>query len=255
MIIKAMSFNLRLQTEHDGINEFSKRYPRAFEVVKNESPDVIGFQEVTDYMRSVIEENLTDYTFVGCGRDSDYHGECMLIGYKKDFILVGLENVWYSNTPSIAGSRYVDIDQSGCPRMYTTALLKHNDVKKPFRFINTHFDHSGEIARYLEALQLTNAIKSYPECFILTGDFNATPESREMIQITRAFDNRPVIDCTSDIGPTFHSYFNLSPKERVKIDYIFTDMKCKGAYAIPDPCIDGLCYSDHNAVCALIELE
>ena len=49
--IKVMSFNLRMDTEHDGINRFRNRIGRIMEVIHTENPDVIGFQEVTDYMR------------------------------------------------------------------------------------------------------------------------------------------------------------------------------------------------------------
>ena len=252
--MKFMSFNLRLDIEWDGINSFTNRFSRVIEVIKNEAPDVIGFQEVTDAMRSRLRNELDGYTMVGCGREKNYHGESMLIAYRTDlFELISCENVWLSATPKIPGSTYGG-DQSQCPRMYTSVLLKHEKTEKPFRFINTHLDHVGEQARYLGSMQLVQAISGYEEKFVLTGDFNATPNTPEIKLITSALSTRNVVDCTKDLCPTFHNFGRLSKEEMVKIDYIFTDGKCKSAYEVEDTPVNGQYYSDHFAVCAEIEL-
>ncbi len=252
--MKVMSFNLRFDTPHDGINAFSLRIPRIIEVIKNESPDIIGFQEVTDSMRKKMREILPDYTTVGCGRNANYHGESMLIAFKTElFELVDVKNVWLSETPSIPGTKY-GYDHSGCPRMYTSVLLKHDRIEKPFRFVNTHLDHEGARARVLEAEQLCRDLGAYEEKFILTGDFNATPEAPEILTITEKMKDRGCIDCTADLGVTFHCFGNWPPEKHIKIDYIFTDAICKSAHRVEDIPVNGQYYSDHNAVCAEIEL-
>ena len=78
--IKVMSFNLRMDTEHDGINRFRNRIGRVMEVINSEDPDIIGFQEVTDYMRGVMREQLKGYTVVGCGRNKELK-EFFCLGY------------------------------------------------------------------------------------------------------------------------------------------------------------------------------
>ncbi len=252
--IKVMTFNLRYDNTGDGINSFTNRFNRVLEIIKNEAPDVIGFQEVTDPMRDKLRRALTDYSTVGCGRDSNLHGEAMLIGYRADKIeLISCENIWLSLTPNIPGSRYGG-DQSGCPRMFTTTLLKHCDSKKPFRFINTHLDHEGKNARYLGALQLVQAISQYNEKFVLTGDFNAEPKEPEIELITSALSYRGAIDCSSELEPTFHEFGKRTGDKRIKIDYIFTDAVCEKAYIVEDIPINGQYYSDHNAICAYIEI-
>ena len=252
--IKVMTFNLRYDSEQDGINSFTNRFDRVLEVIKKENPDIIGFQEVLPSMRDKLRASLPNYCMVGCGRGKNLDGESMLIGFKADMVeMILCENIWLSLTPSIPGSRYGG-DQSGCPRMYTSLLLKHNDVEKPFRFINTHLDHVGENARYLGALQLVQAISQYNEKFVLTGDFNAEPDSPEIKLITSALSYRGAIDCTEGFEPTFHSFGKLSKEERVKIDYIFTDGKCEKSYIVEDVPVNGQYYSDHFAICAYIEL-
>ncbi|MBO5440001.1 MAG: endonuclease/exonuclease/phosphatase family protein [Clostridia bacterium] len=253
-LVKIMTFNIRMDTEYDGINSFTNRFNRVLEVINKELPDVIGFQEVTDSMRDRLRRALPDYCITGCGRDKNLHGEAMMIAYRADKIeLLSCDNIWLSLTPNIPGSRYGG-DQSGCPRMYTTTLLKHNDTKEPFRFINTHLDHHGKNARYLGALQLVQAISQYKEKFVLTGDFNAEPSSPEIQLITSALSYRGAIDCTDGFEPTFHAFGQLKEEEKVKIDYIFTDGKCENAYIVEDIPVNGQYYSDHFAICAYIEL-
>ena len=250
-----MSFNLRVDNMGDGINAFSKRYNRVLDVIASENPDVIGFQEVTDGMRAKLRELLCGYTLQGCGRDANYHGESMLIAYKAEaFELISLENLWLSPTPYVAGSTYGG-DQSHCPRMLTTALLKHNDLTAPFRFVNTHFDHKGATARYQEATQLVQLLASYSQKIVLTGDFNALPDSPEIGLISSALAHRGLIDCTANLGGTFHDFGRLQADKKQKIDYIFTDGQCVDAYMVEDTPVKGQYYSDHFAVCAMISLD
>ena len=253
--LKIMSFNLRVDNTGDGINSFTNRFHRVVEVLEQEKPDLVGFQEVTQGMRDRLRDQLPGYTVQGCGREKNYHGESMLIAYRTDAVeLISLENIWLSPTPHVAGSTFGG-DQSGCPRMFTSALVKHNDVPLPFYFINTHLDHVGKDARYLGATQLVQYISSHREYFILTGDFNATPDAREIGLITKALEARGAVDCTAELGPTFHNFGRLPMEKRVKIDYIFTDGKCESAYVVEDIPVEGQFYSDHNAVCAFVTLD
>ncbi len=252
--LKFMSFNLRVDNMGDGINSFTNRFDRVVEVIHQERPCVVGFQEVTDGMRARLRDHLPGYTVQGCGRQSDYHGESMLIAYRTDEVeLLSLDNLWLSPTPRVAGSTFGG-DQSGCPRMLTTTLLKHNDLAAPFRFVNTHLDHKGANARYLGAMELVQLISRYNEKFVLTGDFNATPESPEIGLITSALSARGTVDCTAALGGTFHDFGRRAGERSIKIDYIFTDGVCQNAYIVPDIPVNGQYYSDHNAVCAEIYL-
>lgn len=251
--LKVMTFNVRVDVAHDGINSFTNRFDRVMDTVNKEKPDVVGFQEVTEKMRHRIAENLSGYTFQGCGREADYHGETMLVAYKTaDTELISLDNIWLSPTPHVPGSTFGG-DQSPCPRMLTTLLLKHRNVSEPFRFINTHLDHSGKNARYLGAMEILQLISGYKENFILTGDFNAFPDSPEIKLITSVLGKRGAVDCTEELEGTFHDFGRLSGDEKQKIDYIFTDFSCQKAYIVEDAPIDGQYYSDHYAVCAILK--
>ena len=253
--LKIMSFNLRVDEECDGINYFFNRLDRVLEVLDREKPDVVGFQEVTDPMRAKLRDSLTDYTVQGCGREADYRGESMIFAYRKDEAeLISLENIWLSMTPSVPGSSYGGDQGEDC-RMFTAALLKPNGADKPFRFINTHLDHKGKTARYLSAVQLTRYISLHDEPFVLTGDFNATPDTPEIKVITEALAYRGAKDCTEGLPGTFHWFGKIPEERRPKIDYIFSDAPCVRAYIVEDTPVEGKYYSDHNAVCAILEIE
>ncbi len=254
MKLKAMSFNLRYDNAGDGINAFSSRYPRAIRIIEDERPDIIGFQEVTDSMRALLRKELKDYTIVGCGRDKDYHGESTLIAYRtSDFEMIRCENLWLSADPHQPGSHFGE-DHSNCPRMFTSVLLKHNEIEAPFTLICTHLDHVGSRARMVEAKALCEYISAHTEKCVLVGDFNATPDEPEIGFICDFFASRGGKDCTSGIAPTFHDFGRLPPEKQVKIDYIFSDGKCDEAYLVEDTPVNGQYYSDHNAVCAYIVL-
>lgn len=254
MSIKIMTFNLRYDNEGDGVNYFPNRLSRILEVIEGEKPDIIGFQEVTDNIRATMYASLKGYLFAGCGRDARYHGESMLVAYRYESLeMIKCDNTWLSETPSVPGSRYGG-DHSGCPRMFTTLLLKHNEYDAPFYFINTHLDHEGANGRLLESKQLCKAIEALDGHIIMTGDFNAEPSAPEIKYILTSLKSKGVIDCTSEIEPTFHNFGRLSKDECVKIDYIFTSGKCLRSYKIEDEAPNGLYYSDHNAIVAEIEI-
>jgi endonuclease/exonuclease/phosphatase family metal-dependent hydrolase len=254
--IKVMTFNLRVAVKGDGVNYFDYRLPRILEFLNTEKPDVVGFQEVNDHMKEALNEHLTDYVIVGCGRESSYRGESACLAYRKDrFQLITLENFWLSATPSIPGSRY-GIDQSSCPRVTTAALLKLREASAPFWFVNTHLDHEGGTARLLGSVQLLQYISELNVPCILTGDFNATPDTRE-IQVITENEICGLKDLTAGLGGTFHGFGKNDPENMPKIDYIFTNMKAdpNEAFAIEDKGIDGVYISDHYPVCAFVDAE
>ena len=257
--LKTFTFNLRVVAQVDGINTFFNRTGRVLDTIKEHSPDLIGFQEASSEMRKWLGDALSPlgYTVVGCGRGKDYRGEATSIAFKRDlFELIALETRWLSATPLVPGSRYA-ADQSTCPRVYTAATLKHIESDEVFIFLNTHLDHKGSEARKLGALDVVRYLSERKLPFIITGDMNALPGTPE-IDVFTAYETcgRPVIDATASLGGTFHGFGKYSPENAKKIDYIFTDLPCdiSNSYVVTDTPADGLYISDHNPVCAFVEL-
>ena len=248
--IKVFSFNLRIISEKDGINIFYNRKEGIIEAITAHAPHLIGFQEANYCMREFLRDNLKDYTLIGCGRNPDYRGEGTPIAFRNDkFELIRSESFWLSPTPSIPGSRFED--QSSCPRIAVAALFKPQGDGAPFWFINTHLDHKSSSARVLGASMLCEYIAAKDESFILTGDFNASPNADEIKLITEKYTN-----ATKDIGETFHDFGRTPPETAKQIDYIFTNMNvdCKDSFALRQEPKNGIYLSDHHPVCAFVEI-
>lgn len=255
--IKVMTFNLRVEAPHvDGINNLPNRKGRILETIKNEAPDLIGFQEARDATRAWLRDTLTDYVVVGCGRLKDYRGESAPLAFRKDkFEMVSMDTFWLSSTPKIPNSRYEGSDQSDCPRIVTAVVLKPMESDELLLFINTHTDHEGAISRILASAQILEYASNKGLNTVITGDFNALPNSTEIKMLTanKAF---PLTDATVLIGNTFHAFGKLPQTECAKIDYVFTNLKTdtNKSYAVEDIPAHGIYISDHQPVVAFVEI-
>lgn len=250
--IGVMTLNLRYDTEKDGVNRFFLRTDRILETIRAENPDLIGFQEADDAMRSFMREQLPEYTVLGCGSNERYKGTSNLIAFKKDqFELILFETQWLSPTPDTAGSTYGG-DQSKNPRLYQLARMIDLETNQVIVFINTHTDHSGKNARLSASHQLLETIRSnIGDPVILVGDFNAYPNSEEIVYLT-SDETLPFYDVTAGIRYTFHKWSRVNWG---KIDYIFSSLSCKESHIVEDIPVDGVYISDHNPLVTTLFLD
>ncbi len=245
--IKIMSFNLKTCSA----SVFSSRIARIAAVIRSETPDLIGFQEVMPGMQAILRDALPEYTVLGCGRGADYTDEAMTVALKNGvFELFSLQQFWLSPTPTRPGTIFPG-DQSACPRMALSAEVILLSEKKRIRFCNTHLDHQGEQARYLGMMQILQHLSAFDQPLILTGDMNAAPEDPEIKLATSALKARGFANCTNSIGGTFHNWGKRN--NPIQIDYIFSDLKPVQAYVVQEPDDAGY-YSDHYAVCATLKI-
>lgn len=254
--VKMVTFNIRCDGAwaHDGINAWKFRKEHVICKIREEAPDVIGFQEVLPHVLDELKQQLPEYWFAGCGRSADFDNEYGVVAYKKErFELIGLDVFWLSDTPYVPGSRYPE--GSDCPRICTTVILREAGSVKPFRVYNTHLDHEGEIARIKGISRILQRMGADYEKWklpaVLMGDFNATPDSTELRAVA-AYQPFALADATADQPVSFHDYGAL----RSKIDYIFASdaWRCKPA-EIWDDCVDGVFLSDHYPVCVTMCME
>lgn len=256
--LKIMTFNLRCDCGADGINNWQYRTDLVKQAIYGENPDLIGFQEVTRNMfedvRSMIEK---DYVVLGAGRNADYTGEGVNIAFKKEkFDLLGFSTFWLSDTPCIPGSRYGNLDQSGCPRTAVLAELALRGLGRKIFFCNTHLDHEGAKARLSGAkliLERVSASCTENDSIIITGDMNARPGTPEIQEFCS--EKLGIYDITDFTEGTFHRWGELAD-EKIKIDYIFTNAKrsAKTPEIVKKYEKDGVYCSDHYPVCGYIEI-
>ena len=251
-MLKVMTFNLRTDSEIDGINRFFPRSGRVLEAIRNENPDLIGFQEATGPMREFLYKNLAGYTVLGCGSNAQLQREGNPIAFKTDkFELIGFETAWLSDTPTVPGSSFGG-DQSKYPRCYHLARLHVLDSDIIVSYINTHTDHIGQNAREKASRLLLDVLKKEkPNFLLMSGDFNALPDSAEM-KLLLSDESLKLSDATENIPGTFHNYGRRVPS--FKCDYIFSTFSCKESHIVEDIPVNGVYISDHNPVVATLEI-
>ena len=234
--LNVMSFNIRRGTAKDGKNNWRFRRNLVSELLNHYRPDVLGLQEALNFQILEISAMLPGYEKVDTG---NFGGSKVLhnaIFFNASrFHLVEQGTFWFSDTPDIPGSKgWGNI----MPRTCTWARLIEKDSARAFYFYNVHLDHLSQRSRKKSVFLLTRRIhaRSYPDAFVLTGDFNAREKSvpiqylkgKILLRIkTKEFvsNPEPLMDTFRVRYPndrhvaTFHGYHRLF--FRFKLDYIF----------------------------------
>lgn len=234
--INIMSFNIRRGTRQDGKNHWIFRRDLVNKILKHYSPDVLGLQEALDFQISEIRAMLPGYEMVNIISSGDNKVLHNAIFYKATrFILSEEGTFWYSDTPDNPGSKgWGNI----MPRNCTWARLIEKESEQAFYFYNTHLNHLSPRSRKKGVILLTQRIsaRSYPDAFVLTGDFNAREKSVPIQYLKgKTFINtkaegkvenpNPLTDTFRVRYPnhrnaaTFHGYRRFF--FRFKLDYIF----------------------------------
>jgi endonuclease/exonuclease/phosphatase family metal-dependent hydrolase len=263
--ITVVSYNIRLDTEADGVNQWKNRVQKVVSLIQKYDPDLLGVQEALHNQMLDLQKELPDYAFVGVGRDDGKEkGEYSAIFYKKDkFDTLTQQTIWLSKTPEVPGSKSWD---AALTRIMTFTMLKDKATGKSFIHANTHFDHVGKEARMYSA----NMIKTYISGFvvgytfemqekeiplIVSGDFNSEPTEgpyQTMIDgnFLKLYDARP----SNDLTGTFCG-FELGKIPCRTLDYIFHSHHWKVLdYKVVDD-HDGRHYpSDHLPVMVKLSL-
>jgi endonuclease/exonuclease/phosphatase family metal-dependent hydrolase len=173
--VNVMTYNIRYDNPGDGINQWSSRKEKVFDLIKKYNPDVFGVQEALHHQLEDIKRALPEYSFIGAGRDDGARkGEYSAIFFKSSqYQLIQNQTFWLSETPYIPGSKSWD---AAITRVATWAKMTDKKTGKVFLIINTHFDHIGKEARVNSASLLkkkaTEIVGTLP--VIITGDFNCT---------------------------------------------------------------------------------
>lgn len=254
--IKVITYNIRYNTPADSANQWSNRASKVIALISKYNPDILGVQEAKHDQVMDLARGLTQYNYVGVGRDDGKtSGEYSAIFYKKDKLTVIDQNTfWLSENPQVPGSKSWD---AAITRIATWAKLKEAKTGKVIFMLNTHFDHVGKEARRQSAILLKKqiAVLSSGLPTIVTGDLNcmrADPPYKEIVAETgaRLFDPAP-----ADAPGTFCS-FKVNSITCRAIDYILhtAEWKPSGYEVITDN--DGKYYpSDHLPVAVTLILK
>lgn len=233
--IKVISYNIHYGIGMDDKYDLS----RIANIILNQNPDIVGLQEIRDSAMAAELGRLTGMNFVfgpSLGK-MDGYGDAILCRHPFEWV----EN--YS-IPSASSSRYqamaVDIDLSD---------IFGEDTK--VRFINTHFDWlktlGSEEAR-LAAIEVVEKGFVDNSLFpaILTGDLNATPESKPL----KKLEDYGWIN--ENMGKDLNTIPSINPKKQ--IDYIL--FRPKNKWEVEKVMvIDESLASDHLPIVVTLKLK
>lgn len=244
--IRVVQFNLRCI----GFGKTSVAYRAPLMVAELESlgADSMGFQEASLRWMTYLEEHLTDYAYVGVGReDGGVRGEFSPIFYRKEkYDVVDSGTFWLSKTPDEPGTKDWG---SACKRICTWAVLENKETGARYAHFNTHLDHVSNEARTHQMEVLLERVKEYLGVYpvVLTGDLNDLEDSdmyREAATLlTDARHAAPVTD-TRD---TYHNYGSVVAKGL--LDYVFVSEEVAPlVFHVIDDKVNDTYLSDHYGV-------
>ena len=234
--LNIMSFNIRRGTAKDGRNHWSFRQNLVHEILNRYRPDVLGLQEAMDFQITALHRMLPGYEMVGIGNLGGNKGMHTAIFFNATrFSLSDEDTLWLSDTPDIPGSKGWG---NVLPRTCTWARLVEKDSRQAFYFYNTHLDHISLRSRKKSVVFLAQRIhaRSFPDPFVLMGDFNARERSAPIQFLKgkaylktkvngRGLNPTPLIDTFRLQHPdrrnvvTFHGFRRFV--FRFRFDYIF----------------------------------
>lgn len=230
MRLKILSWNIWVDGKFDQIAGF----------LKTANADVIGLQEV--------EANDLQLDIVGFLKSLGY--EHVFAPVRKVFG----EEIW-NDGPAVF-SKYGIIDSKTYllsktdGRVAVKADIKIDD--KVLHVFSTHLKHSHQQPSEVQELQVKNLIKVLPkEKTIVMGDFNATPDSAAIKEMTKI-----MIDCDPSSTPTLNvSLFDCSGCDLrtiadTRLDYIFTTKAIKTNHFK----VYGAAGSDHLPISVIITI-
>lgn len=251
--VRVMSFNIRCLNV--GKDTWEDRIGIVTETINKSNADSVGVQEATTEWMETLDRELTNYAWVGVGRDDGKtQGEFSSIFYLKNkYNLIDSGTFWLSETPETPSLGW----DAGCNRVCTWAVLENKETKEQYVHINSHFDHVGIKAREESVkLILAHAEKYKDLPVVFTADMNVVEGSENYIQMTSGClkDTKYLTDDSMNYL-TYHDTKPSKHKDDV-IDYVMVNDNFKAlSYKVVTAGIDERYVSDHFPVYADLEIK
>lgn len=251
MVIDVMSFNIRYDNPADGQDAWPLRTDWVAHLIDSSGADVVGLQEALYHQLLDIVMVASRFEWVGVGRDDGgMSGEFSPVLYDRErFELLDVDTRWLSETPDSVGSVGWD---AALPRIATIVTLRQRSDGRTLRVLNTHFDHSGELAR---ANSATLVKQWMSDSDIAMGDFNFQPDEAPWDSVTAGGLVDVALMMEKGEEGTFRSF---DPEAGIsnRIDYVFLNPAHQAQKVdILATIRNGRFPSDHLPVLASIRLK
>lgn len=259
--MKILSCNIRCFGAQDGDNAWGHRRELCAWVIRNHSPDLVGFQEMWHEQFDDLSATLPEYDWHALTDEACNRRPMNAIFYRRDaFVRLASGGYWLSQQPHVPNTRNWN---SACVRLANWIRLEERHTGKEFRFVNTHLDHVSQEARENQARLIVEDAAAYGEAYpqILTGDMNCDAGNPAIATFRRAGWRDSYAECHGQgyEGHTYHGFEGPSAagKSTVKkMDWVFVRgaWRVTGAEIIDDHENDRY-PSDHYFVGATVQLE
>lgn len=202
--LKVMTFNIRTRTIIDGPNHWNRRKGIVTETIAGNGADIIGLQEVRGSQLDYVESALPQYAVYAAGRNNGLgRGESCPVLYRKNrFGLIDAGTFWFSDTPSLAGSK----DWGNMPpRICSWVHLTETNTGYGLYVYNLHLDNLSQRSRTKSIELLAHKISVRPtnDPFIVMGDFNMEIQNPAMSWLNRIGIGKPRLAST-DVWQSIH---------------------------------------------------
>jgi len=173
-----ISYNIRYDNTWDVENSWTIRKNKVSQILIQYAPSIIGIQEGLLNQVQYLDSCLTNYDYVGVGRDDGKEqGEfCAIYFDTTRYSVLNDSTFWLSETPDTISVGW----DAALERICTYGLFKDRKTAEEFWVFNTHFDHMGARAREQSSgliLKMIKKINRRSLPLILMGDFNSIPDS------------------------------------------------------------------------------
>jgi endonuclease/exonuclease/phosphatase family metal-dependent hydrolase len=247
---RLMTINIRYDNPGDKENNWHERKAEMVQMLKHYEPQIFGIQEGLVHQAAYLDSTLTDYQYIGVGRDDGKtKGEFSAIYFDSTvYEVMEHSTFWLSETPDEISVGW----DASMERICTYGLFHHKASGHKFWVFNAHFDHIGEAARSNSASLIIAKVRQLNKQnlpVVVMGDFNAYPGSRAITAFKTTLDDGQDISIKPFYGPigTFNRFSNQVLPGR--IDYIFTSkLKVLSYVHIDDRRANNLFISDHLPV-------
>ncbi|MDR6552686.1 endonuclease/exonuclease/phosphatase family protein [Paenibacillus qinlingensis] len=233
--IKVMEYNIHHAEGMDDILNLN----RIGDVIKSSGADIIGLQEVDNHFsaRSNFEDQakwLANYLGMHYEFAANLDNNPLNVGEPRrqyGTVILSKYPILSSENHLLDNTQYPS-EQRGLAK--TVINVRGNHIN----FYNTHLDNKRAEQRDIQVNEILDIVHKSKGTSILVGDFNATPDSPEIIKMSAQYH-----DVFAELGmnDAYTSYY-YSDKPNRRIDYIYTsdDVKIKTGKVIDTIAADHL---------------
>jgi endonuclease/exonuclease/phosphatase family metal-dependent hydrolase len=245
-----MTYNVRVETESDGDDNWPYRKEAVAALIRYHAPDVFGLQECYFSMARELATLLPDYDWYARGSaDGKESGAANPVFYRTARLeLIEKRTLWFSETPDVPSQGW----GAQFPRVATLVSLREKDGSNVWQLANLHLDHRGENSKQNSAALTLKQLQG-KERAIVIGDFNSQidgPATSVFLEGGFLDAQTASVSGHTGLSNTFNGFRRNWTRYR-KLDHVLVSKDVTVLrHEIPGETVDGRIPSDHFPVLA-----